>query len=407
VRILYLHQYFNTPDMGGGTRSYEMGRRFVAWGHSVEMVTTDRQPAGRRGWYMTESGGMRVHWLPVPYSNRMSFPRRIVSFLAYAIRSAIHAIFLDADIVFATSTPLTVAIPARLVARIKRIPLVFEVRDLWPEVPIEVGALRNTLSILAARWLERSTYMRSTYVVALSPGMADGVEATGYPRARIVVAPNSCDIGSFARDSSSIRAYRDSYPWLGDRPLVAYTGTLGYANEVTFLVEVAAEMLSLNPAVRFLIVGDGSEYDAIVASAREKGVFENNLFITKKIPKRAIVDVICSADLLLSLFRKLPSLEANSANKFFDALAAGKPIAINYGGWQANILRETGAGIILEREPAMAAAEILRFLTDKESLAKAGTAASLLAHERFNRDTISRIVEGTLNNAVRSRGRGK
>ena len=130
MKITYFHQYFVTPDMPGGTRSYEFARRLVDMGHEVNMITTWREPDHRKHWFETEESGIRVHWLPLPYSNYMSYGERIKSFMIYAWCSAQKAASLETDIVFATSTPLTIALPAIYTARKKKVPMVFEVRDL-------------------------------------------------------------------------------------------------------------------------------------------------------------------------------------------------------------------------------------------------------------------------------------
>ena len=155
MRIVYLHQYFNTPRMAGSTRSFEIARRLVAAGHTVEMVTTWREPIATRAWFTSEVAGMRVHWLPVSYSNHMSYRARIAAFMKFAAAAARRAAALDGDVIYATSTPLTIGLPAMYAARRLRVPMVFEVRDLWPELPIAIGALTNPLTCGLARWLER------------------------------------------------------------------------------------------------------------------------------------------------------------------------------------------------------------------------------------------------------------
>src|SRR5690606_3755255 len=136
MKILYLHQYFNTPNMSGGTRSYEMAKRLVAAGHEVHMITSWVQETNHLDWFNEEIDGIKVHWFPNPYSNKMSYKQRIQAFLRFAYASMQKIATIPADIVFATSTPLTIAIPGVLGARKQKIPMIFEVRDLWPEVPI-------------------------------------------------------------------------------------------------------------------------------------------------------------------------------------------------------------------------------------------------------------------------------
>eukprot|EP01032_Pedospumella_encystans_P038340 gene38340-43430_t len=159
MRIVYLHQYFRTPDMSGGTRSYEFGRRLAIAGHDVHVVTSSSNLESR-GWCTYEVDGMTVHALRVPYNNTMSYPRRIWSFLSFALRSGFYARRLRGDLVYATSTPLTIAIPG-VVASWPKIPMVFEVRDLWPEVPIALGAIRGRVLTMLARKLAAFAYRHS------------------------------------------------------------------------------------------------------------------------------------------------------------------------------------------------------------------------------------------------------
>ena len=195
MKIIYLHQYFNTLEMSGGTRSYEMARRLAAAGHEVHMVTSWRSDDGRSPeWFVTDESGIKTHWLPVPYSNHMSYRERISAFFRFAFLAMSKAKELGGDVIFATSTPLTIAIPAVFASRKKKIPMVFEVRDLWPELPIAMGALRNPVLQWLAHRLERWAYKNAEAVVALSPGMKYGVVNTGYPANRVAVIPNSSDL---------------------------------------------------------------------------------------------------------------------------------------------------------------------------------------------------------------------
>lgn len=400
MRIVYLHQYFNTPQMSGGTRSYEMARRLVAAGHQVHMITTDRSPQARAGWRVTEEAGIIVHWLPVPYSNRMAYSERIKAFGRFAWYAARRAAAFPADVVFATSTPLTIALPAVYAARRQKIPMVFEVRDLWPELPIAVGALKGPL-IPPARWLERFAFRNASYIVALSPGMKEGIARQGVSPERIFVIPNSADIALFSVGEEAGRAFRSQFEWLQDRPLILYAGTLGRINGVGYLAEIAARMAHLDAEVRFMVIGDGYEKASIIERAKSLGVLNRNFFLLPSLPKKEMPAVYSAATIATSLVIDLPALWANSANKFFDALAAGKPIAINYNGWQADLLRETGAGIVMPPADAEAAAQQLAELVhDHERLVRAGAAAQKLAEERFDRDRLAAELEAVLTKAV-------
>lgn len=402
MRVLYLHQYFTTPRMSGATRSYEMARRLVRAGHRVEMITARRDSERGGDWEHESIEGISVHWLPVPYSNRMGFAARLRSFLRFAQRAGRRAVELGGDVVFASSTPLTIAIPGVRAARKLGVPMVFEVRDLWPETPIAMGALNNPLTIVPARMLERYAYRNAERIVALSPGMADGVVEAGYPRERIAVIPNSSDVELFRVPRSQGERFLQAHPELAGGPLVIYGGTLGRVNGVGYLVEIASEMLSLDPGLRFAIAGDGVERDLVERRAREGGVLGRNLWMLPPLPKDQMPGLLSAATVTTSTVIDVPELGKNSANKFFDAFAAGRPIMINHEGWQAELLREHGAGIVVPPADAPEAARQLRdFARSPERLAAARRAATELADRRFDRDLLAAELIEQLERAVR------
>jgi glycosyltransferase involved in cell wall biosynthesis len=398
MRIVYIHQYYVTPQMPGGTRSYEITKRLAAAGHEVHVITTDYRAARSSfTWQATHEHGVHVHWLRVPYSNVMSYRRRLWAFVHFALGSTALAVRLDPDVVLATSTPLTVAFPGVIASRLRRARFVFEVRDLWPELPIEIGALRNPLARRLAFALARTAYRNASNVIALSPGMAAGVAAHGFPPERISVIPNGCDTDLFAVAPAQVQRLRDQYPWLGSRPLVLYAGTFGVVNGIDYLVRVAARMWDLDPDVRFLLLGDGRTFDDVRRLAQQLGVLDKNLFMMTGVPKSSMPAILGATTISTSVFLPLTGMQDNSANKFFDALAAGRPVAINYGGWQAELLRSSGAGTVLDPQDVDAAADQLAgVIRDEVWLARAGQAARRMADERFDRDLLFAQFESVL-----------
>jgi glycosyltransferase involved in cell wall biosynthesis len=373
------------------------------------MVTSDRdtRASGSKGWYQTEEAGIQVHWLPVPYSNHMSYPERIKAFFKFASAAARKAASLRGDVIFATSTPLTIALPAVYAAKRKRVPMVFEVRDLWPELPIAMGALKGQPVIATARQLERFAYRNAAQVVALSPGMRDGIVKVGYPAKHVHVIPNSADLELFNVPAETGNSFRDRHDWLLKRPLVVYTGTMGRVNGVSYLVKLAAATKACAPDVRFLVVGGGQEEGEVQALAQQLDVLNNNFFMISHVSKQEVPAILSAATVATSLFIDLKEMWVNSANKFFDALASGTPIAINYGGWHADIIRESGAGIVLDaRNVGSAKDTLLQALQNRAWLENAGRKARQLAEERFSRDRLAKELEEVLKLAVDLKSRG-
>lgn len=405
MHILYLHQYFVPPDGSGGTRSYEMARRLVAAGNKVTLVTSSAFfPASYKFDKMItylDIDGIQLRVIDIPYSNRLSYASRMIAFFRFALHSVLVALNTDGvDLVFATSTPLTIAIPAIFAKRKQRCPMVFEVRDLWPELPVAIGALRNPLAIRVARILESWAYRSSDHVIALSPGMKEGIVQTGYPGNKVSVVPNSCDIALFKTPVTSGERFLSGHPYLHGGPLVTYAGTFGIINGVNYLVDIAAEMAVINPSIRFLIAGEGKQKEQLIEHARQRGVLEHNLWIIPPVPKKEMPGLLSAATVATSFFVDLPEMWNNSANKFFDALAAGRPIMINYNGWQAELLSSSGAGIVVPpQDPLVAARMLNEFLNDASRLQKAATAATELASNVFDRDLLYKSLYTALDNA--------
>lgn len=404
MRVVYLHQYFNTPAMAGGTRSYEMARRLVAAGHQVDLVTTWREPTDKSGWFVTEEAGIRVHWLPVAYSNSMGFVDRLHAFLRFAFASARRAAALDGDVVFATSTPLTIALPGIYAAWRRSRPMVFEVRDMWPEVPIAIGAIRNPVLVWAARKLERLAYRYSSHIVALAPGMKDDIVATGVAPEKVTVIPNGCDLDVFGEPSSSTSP-REQYAWLGTRQLILYAGALGKANGVGYLVRLAGEVRKLGTDVRFVVIGEGAEKESIREAARRAGLLDTSFFMLDQMPKRELVGWLHAADLVMALFTGPRVIWKDAVqNKFFDALAAGKPIANNFDGWQSRIAEDEGVGLILDPEDLESAArQLVSTLQDEHWLEAVPERALDLARTRFERGLLAAGLEHVLAAVVERR----
>jgi len=332
----------------------------------------------------------------------MSHPRRVRAFIEFAALAARRAAQLGGDVVFATSTPLTIVLPGVYAARRSCVPMVFEVRDLWPEVPIAVGALRDPVTRWVARRLERFAYANATRIVALAPGMKEAIVSTGYPAARVAVIPNGADLDLFAVGDAPGRALRANQSWLGDSPLVLFTGTLGRVNGVDYVVHLAREVARRRLDVKFAILGDGVDERRVRALAAESGVLGRTVFLLGRRPKREMPAWLSASDIVLALFTG-PRVVWKDAvqNKFFDALAAGRPVANNFDGWQSRVAVEAGAGLILHpSDHAAAACALLEALESAAWIAGARAAATRLARDLFSRDVLAGDLECVLTDAV-------
>ena len=406
MRVIYLHQNFRTPQMSGGTYPYEMARRLVRRGHEVHVVTAERETLSG-GWVQTEEAGIHVHWYPVAYSNHMGFKRRICAFAKFAWLASWKAASLPGDVIWACSPPLTTAIPAVYASRKKSIPMVFEVADLWPETAIAMGALKRRPAIAAARRLERFAYQNAAHIVAMSPQMKAGIASTGYPREKITVIPNGCDPQLFRVPEQLGRDFRNRHDWLGNRPLVAYTGTLGLVNGVDYLARLAAVVRKRDPEIRFLTVGTGGAEETVRREAARLGVLDRNFLMHPPIPKSQMPAVLSAADVATSTVIDREALWANSANKVFDAMAASRPIVINHEGWFADLIRQWDCGLVLPpNELELAADTLVGALRDPQWLVRAGAAAWRVGEKLFARESLVDALESIFTSLVPTRRRG-
>lgn len=402
MRIVYLHQYFFTRTMIGvaGNRSYEFARRLVSMGHEVDMITSYTHAAKDepREWFETHEDGIHVHWLPVPYSNKMAFRKRIDAFLRFAIGASRKAASLDADVVFATSGPLTIAIPGLYASWSGRIPLVFEVRDLWPEGAIQLGVLTNPLAKWLARRLERLTYRNARHIVALSPGMRDGIMAAGIGRGKVTVIPNAADLDLFHPeiDGADMRMRSG----LDGRFCIAYFGTMGLANGLGFVLDAATELKRRGvDDIVFMLHGDGMERPVLEARARDEGL--DNVIFSGPTPKHLMAELVSAVDVCMTIFKNVPVLRTCSPNKLFDALAAGKPILTNMPGWLGDIAEEEKTGVLVRPDDPVDFADKAIWLRDHpQELKVFSVNARKVAEEQFSRDVLARRLETVLMQAT-------
>jgi glycosyltransferase involved in cell wall biosynthesis len=396
MRILYLHQFFITRAGVGGTRSYEFARRFVDRGHAVRMVTAASGSTEVDG---IEVVGARGGYADYVSATATSYPRRMLAFARFALTAALQAVRGPRpDVIYATSPPLTIALPALLAATRHRVPLVFEVRDLWPEAPIQMGALRNPLARRLARALERFVYRRSARVIALSPGIRAGVAAAGVPPERIELVPNASDLELFspALDRAAERAELGLGPELGF--VCSYFGTLGEANDLSEVVRAAP----LLDGVTFVLLGDGKRRAALEREARALGA-ANVLFLRPAPDKRSVAKLAAASDACLTIFKDVPVLSTCSPNKLFDTFAAGRPAIVNQPGWMRELVERNEAGVFVRPGDSGDLARKVAWLRDHPDEAERyGRNARRLAEREFDRDTLAARALAVLEKAAAS-----
>lgn len=395
MRVLYFHQHFSTPSGSTGTRSYEMSQALIKAGHRVTIVcgSYDQGKTGlstafikgrRRGFV----DGIDVIEFNLKYANNMRFWQRIFVFSKFAFGSIKIALTEPADIVFATTTPLTVAFPGIIARWFRRKPFVFEVRDLWPELPKAMNVITNPLFLWFLSCFEWLSYHSANRLIGLSPGIVDGIVSRGVSESKVKLVPNGSDLSIFSDDITPNRP-----DGVGDDQILAiYTGTHGVANGLESVLNTAIvlKQRKRNDIV-FALVGKGHEK----LSLQEKAIslkLDNILFI-EPIPKVELSSLLAGADIGMQVLKNVPAFYyGTSPNKFFDYLSAGLPVLNNYPGWISDLIRENNCGLLVPPDDPVAFADALILASEnKENLRIMGFQARKLAETEFSRELLANV----------------
>ncbi len=398
MKILYFHQHFSTPKGATGIRSYEMARRLILRGHNVTMVCgsysggqTGLTSEFTRGVRTGTVDGIAVIEFELSYSNSDGFSKRSLSFFRFALRSVKVALFEKYDLVFATTTPLTASIPGIFARWLRRKPFVFEVRDLWPELPRAMGVITNPIILWGMELLEWLAYKSANRLVALSPGIQQGITRFGKNEDKVALIPNGCDLDIFSKPENGDYEFSWRPEQVKDSDFMAvYSGTHGKANQLGAIIKVA-ELLKQKRRddIKFVLIGQGQEKAGLQALARAQKL--DQIIFHDPVDKEKLAGLLNAADIGLQLLADIPSFYyATSPNKFFDYLAAGLPVITNYPGWVADMIREHNCGVVIPpHEAETFANSLIKLKQNKLELEAMGNSANKLGKSEFDRHQLS------------------
>lgn len=387
LRILYLHQHFSRPEGSTATRSFHHARALAAAGHSVTLLcgryqgaVTGLEGAFHQGERRGTMEGFAVREFDIRCGNAQGLAARSLAFLRFAARAARVALMERWDLVVASSTPLTVAVPALLARRRRRVPFLFEIRDPWPELPGALSAQGRGVPkpVLAAMGrLADAACRDAAAVLALTEGIAETAIARGATTRNVCVLPQGADLDLFGPHVA---------PW---RPpglpagavLAVYAGAHGAANGLEALLDAAA--LLRGAGIILLLVGEGARKPALMARAAAEDLPARFL---DPLPKARLAALLRDADIGLHCLAPVPEFaEWTAPNKLVDGFAAGLPMVTNVPGRAARLVTEGGCGIAVPPGDAAALAAALRRLAGNPALrARMGANGRLLAERRFD-----------------------
>ena len=390
MKILYFHQHFTTPALGGGTRSYEFAQRLIKRGHEVTLVCGETaklnlSPTKEKGVSCGDIDGIHVIQINLPYSNKDSLLKRTGVFIRFALKGIRIALKEDYNLLFATTTPLTAGIPGIAAKWFRRKKFVFEVRDLWPELPKALG-MKNPLALWGMSVLEWMSYRNADACIGLSPGICAGIAKRSQKNKRIELIPNGCDLQIFEpgdRANLLLEGVKST------DTVAVFTGAHGIANGLDAVLEAAAELKKRGREdIILTFIGDGKMKPKLMERATKEELTNCRFF--DPVPKPILSRIVANADVGLMVLANIPAFYyGTSPNKFFDYISSGLPILNNYPGWLADMIVESNCGKVVSPDNPDDFANALIYLADHpEERKKYGKNARQLAERSFNRDDL-------------------
>jgi glycosyltransferase involved in cell wall biosynthesis len=404
VRILFLSHYFPPEVNAPAGRTFEHCRAWARAGHDVFVLTNvPNHPAGRvfpgyenRLGQSEQVAGIKVfrQWTLLA-ANRGVF-RRSLSYFFYLLIATIVAPWLPrVDVVVSTSPQFFCGLAGYFVSRLKGVPWVLEIRDLWPESIVAVGAVRRSLSLRWLAALARFAYRRADRIVCVTDAFREAIAGEGIDRDKIAVIKNGVDLDFFAPDRAA--ASRPEIPGLPDtrgKFVVSYVGTHGMAHGLDTVLE-AAELLRDSPDVVFLLVGDGAERDRLL---RKRDMMRlDNVIMLGQQPKALMPALWAVTDVSMVLLRDQPLFRTVIPSKIFESMAMRRPIILGVRGESEELLGLSGAGVAIAPESALQLAAAVRRLHDDPMLREGmGMKGRAFVEENFDRQVLAGRFEALL-----------
>ena len=384
-------------------RSYHFAKKLIKEGHKVHIVclASKYSKTGLKGEFkgFLRNGffqNIEITEINIPYSNYLNLVKRSFVFLTFAFYASQITLKSDSDIVLASSTPLTIAIPALLNKWVKGIPFIFEIRDLWPELPKAMGLIKNPILLKLLNSLEKTSYKFASHCIGLAPGICAGIEAKDIHKSRISLIPNFCDLDSFhpskyeKKSRTLLNAYSNN-KFTSDDLILVFAGAHGLANGLNFIINVCEFLQKKNyKKIHIFLIGDGSQKPNLLNLAKKKGL--KNCHFLDTIAKKELAKILNEeVDIGLMILSDVKAFyNGTSPNKFFDYIASGLPILINYPGWIAKIICDKNIGVFSEPGNVSGFAnEIINLFNDKDKLKFFGKNSRKLAEESFSKECMS------------------
>lgn len=399
MRVLLLHQYFLEEDDAGGSRWNEMTKAWAVQGHEITVIGGMMHANGLKkrveykGKYIVKKhqDGLTVFRTHVSESYNTGFIGRLWGYFSFMFSSLWAGIFKIKgrfDVIIVTSPPLFVGASGYFISLFKRIPMVFEIRDLWPESAIDTGVLTNKWVIKLAYAVEKFIYKKAKLINVLTPAFYNTLlEKKGINKDKLIMIPNAADfslsesvLSSFDRD-----AFRKEIG-VENKFVITYVGAHGVANHLEQILDAGKLLEDTN--VLFLLIGQGMEKERLIRKAENMHL--RNVRFIDPVPKKEVFKYIIASDMGTSVLKKVDTFKTVYSNKTFDYMSCKKPILMAIDGVSRELVEDAKAGSYVEPENAQEFNKIIReYLNSKERVKIEGENGYRYAREHFDRNLLS------------------
>ncbi len=399
MRILVLHQYFLDKGDSGGSRFNELTKIWKDSGHQITVIagmvhySTGKKKDKYKGKFIlkeTNEDQVDIFRCHVSEAYNTNFIGRLWAYFSFVFSSIVAGLFFvrqKHDVIVVTSPPLFIGITGIILSKLKRMPMVFEIRDLWPESAIDTGVLTNKLIIKLAYWFEKTIYKNSVLINCLTPAFKQTlIEKKGINPKKITMIPNASDFSlseTLMKDFDA-NTFRESKGW-GDKLVITYVGAHGVANHLIQVLETA-ELLK-GTAAHFVLIGDGMQKQELINWVKTKGL--TNVQFINSVPKEEVFKYILASDLGASVLKKVDTFKTVYSNKTFDYMSCKKPILMAIDGVSRELVEQAQCGVYVEPEnPADFAQKVRLYLNDKNRIVQEGEQGYKFALQNFDRQKL-------------------
>jgi glycosyltransferase involved in cell wall biosynthesis len=399
MNILLIHQYFLEEDDPGGSRWNEFARVWTEQGHTVTVLGgmmhyngKEKKPEYKGRYFVKKQQGAVTVWrCHVSEAYNKHFIGRLWGYFSFMFSSFYAGLFKvkgKYDVVIVTSPPLFVGASGYLVSRLRGMPFVFEVRDLWPESAIDTGVLTNKLVIKLAFWVEGFIYKRARLINVLTPAFYTALkEKKGIPESKLIQISNASDFSlseGLLRDFDRA-AFRRQHD-LEDRFVITYVGAHGVANCLEQLLD--AGLALVDTKVLFLLIGQGMEKERLMKMANERKV--TNVRFLDSVPKADVFRYILASEMGASVLKRVDTFKTVYSNKTFDYMSCKRPILMAIDGVSRELVEAAGAGSYVEPENTIEYNRVIReYLDDPQRVEREGESGYQFARKNFDREVLA------------------